>query len=175
MAGSDQIGVLTVNGGGTVDLQSDVTTSDAVNGQTYTTPIVLSSTVTLKDTAGGPIWFKGAAATVDAQTGGVQGLTAITNGKTEFDAAVGTTPLRFLDVHGDTLPASGVTDLNGGSVITKAFGQTYENPVTLTADTILSDSANGKIWFQSTVDSDALLTPRSLTVNTGGTDAVTTG
>src|SRR5207237_808067 len=52
---------------------------------------------------------------------------------------------------------------------TIAGGQTYDNPVTLSKDTVLADTGSGNIAFNSTVDSDALATPRNLTVNTAGT------
>jgi len=69
-----------------------------------------------------------------------------------------------------SLDATGTTiDINGGgtpTVQTNA-GQTYRNPVVLTANTILADIGGGLISFLSTVDSDAV-TARALTINTPG-------
>src|SRR4051794_41748453 len=61
-----------------------------------------------------------------------------------------------------TTDAPGTTDLNGGIVNT--FGpQTYNDPVLLTADTMLTSLFDGNITFASTVDGAF-----ALTVNTAG-------
>ncbi|MEO6752909.1 MAG: hypothetical protein ABIP85_14115 [Chthoniobacteraceae bacterium] len=69
-----------------------------------------------------------------------------------------------------SLDATAVTiDINGGGVTTiqTSGGQTYNSPVVLTADTVLTDTGSSTIQFLSTVDSD-IVTPRALTVNTSG-------
>jgi Ca2+-binding RTX toxin-like protein len=61
---------------------------------------------------------------------------------------------------------AGTTDLNTSDFTTQG-DQTYRGAVVLTDDVVATSKASGKIWFQSTVDSDAS-GPWSLTVNTAG-------
>jgi hypothetical protein len=60
------------------------------------------------------------------------------------------------------------TTLDGTGVTTTGGGQTYNDAVTLGANTTLNDNNNGNITFVSTVDADAAANNRTLTVNTGG-------
>ena len=77
---------------------------------------------------------------------------------TAFNGAVGgVTALASL-----TTDAPGTTDLNGG-VVNTIGTQTYNDPVLLTADTVLTSQFGGNITFASTVDGAF-----ALTVNTAG-------
>ena len=73
----------------------------------------------------------------------------------------------------DSLTVNSAANLNGGTIATLG-DQTYQRPLTLGADTTLNGN---DITFNSTIDSDATDTPRSLAVNTrevvseGGTDS----
>jgi len=79
---------------------------------------------------------------------------------------VGTTALEYVVTN-----AGGTTAINGGTVSTTGV-QTYNDAVRLGANTILTSTgagATGNITFATTLDSDGVATPRSLTVNTAGT------
>ena len=65
-----------------------------------------------------------------------------------------------------TTDAPGTTDLNGG-VVNTSGAQTYNDPVLLTANTVLTSQSGGDITFASTVDGAF-----ALTVNTAGVDGV---
>ena len=150
------LGASTVSGNLTVTAPNGITLNGNISsgaGQTYNNAVTLGSTVTLVDSGSGTILFS---STVDATTDGGQGLTARTNGTTEFDAAVGGIhPLTSLDLKGYSSAGSGSTLLGAGSVTTKAGGQTYENPLTLSQNTTVSDTTSGNIGFNQTVDSEA--------------------
>ena len=64
-----------------------------------------------------------------------------------------------------TTDVPGETDLNGG-VVNTIGPQTYNDPVLLTADTVLTSQFGGNITFASTVDGTF-----ALTVNTAGVTA----
>ena len=84
-----------------------------------------------------------------------------TGGVTAFNGAVGgATALASL-----TTDVPGETDLNGG-VVNTTGPQTYNDPVLLTADTVLTSLSAGNITFASTVDG-----PFALSVNTAGITA----
>ncbi|HEV2394452.1 MAG TPA: filamentous hemagglutinin N-terminal domain-containing protein [Verrucomicrobiae bacterium] len=141
---SDGVGGTLVNGdfavAGSQTYVHAVTIGGAAGART------LSSTATLP--ANGKIWFQ---STVDAASAGVQGLSIKTDGTSEFDAAVGITPLASLDVRGNSVASAGNADLNAPTVTTSG-GQTYENPLTLSQDSVLKDSAGQNIIFDSTLD-----------------------
>ncbi len=155
---------------GALDVKGAALLSGAIiktrtGGQTYEGAVTLGATETLSDTNAGKIWFKGATATVDATTAGVEGLTTNTTGTTEFDAAVGNSVvLGALDIKGSAL-------LSGAIIKTRTGGQTYEGAVTLGATETLSDTNAGKIWFKgatATVDATTAGV-EGLTTNTTGT------
>ena len=101
--------------------------------------------------------------------GAAQGLGVSTDGTTTFAVPVGgAAALKDLAVGGYTTPASGLTDLNATSVTTKVGGQSYANPVVLTASNAVSDKAGGNITFQSTVNA-AAEGAQGLGVSTDGT------
>jgi hypothetical protein len=128
--------------------------------------VVLTASDAVSDKAGGNITFQN---TVNAAAEGAQGLGVSTDGATTFAAPVGgTAALKDLAVGGYTTPASGLTDLNAASVTTKVGGQSYANPVVLTASDAVSDKAGGKIDFKSTVDA-AAAGGEGLTARTDGT------
>ena len=134
-------GITDINGG-------SVTTA---GGQTYGNVVFLTADTVLTDNAGGTIHFY-------SSVNGNQTLVVRTDGTTEFDGPVGgSTPLAALQVQGLSARRNGTTDINGGSVTTAAGGQTYENAVVLTADTLLTDNSSGTIRFANSVDGDQTL------------------
>ena len=143
---------LTTNAGGTTDLNGgSVVTTGA---QTYNDAVQLSADTTLSAGAGN-ITF---ANTLNSTAGNTFSLTANSTGTTTFGGAVGTTDaLSTL-----TTNAGGTTAVNGGSVTTTG-AQTYNDAVTLGADTTLTSTGAGTITLGSTVNG-----AQSLSVNTAG-------
>jgi hypothetical protein len=158
-------GVTTFGGavGGTTALTSvttDAPGSTDLNGgsvvtttfQSYGDPVLLSANTTLTSTGAGNITF---VSTVN----GAFSLTVNTAGVTGFGGAVGgTAPLASL-----TTDAPGITDLNGGLVVTVG-DQFYGDAVILTANTVINGH---NITFASKLDSDAV-TARDLTLTATG-------
>ena len=109
-----------------------VTTSGV---QTYNDPVVLTANTVLASSgigSAGDITF---ARTINSGTGGPFTLAVNTAGTTAFNGAVGNAAaLASL-----TTDAPGTTDLNGLSVATTGV-QTYNDPVVLTANTVLASA-----------------------------------
>ncbi|MEY2428359.1 MAG: trimeric autotransporter adhesin, partial [Verrucomicrobiota bacterium] len=130
-------------------------------GQTYNGPVALSAGTVLEDTTGGAIAFS---STVD----GAQALEVNTAGTTSFGGAVGgTTPLTSLTTDNPAAAAGsigGSTAVNGGSVATSG-AQTYNDDVTLGADTVLNGSA---VTLAKTVNGAAALTVNAAGATTFG-------
>src|SRR5207244_569883 len=120
--------------------------------QTYNDDVVLSADALLDSSANGNITF---VKTVN----GAQNLTVNTAGTTTFGGAVGNSE-RLTSV---TTDAAGTTAINGGAVNTTG-AQTYNDDVTLGADTTVDSSAAGNVTFVKTVNG-----AQNLTVNTAGT------
>jgi len=134
------------------------------------------SSVALNSTASGNITFH---STVDGTTVGSQALSVNTNGSEIFKAAVGASiPLASLTTDD---PAAGLVGVLGPVLfqyeitppltaspasVTTTGNQTYNNPVQLQADTQLTTTLGGSVWFKSTVDSDATAGGWALGVNT---------
>jgi uncharacterized repeat protein (TIGR01451 family) len=130
---------LTTDAGGDTDLQGGSVTT--TGGQTYNDAVSFPANTTLTSTGGGNIAL---ASTVD---GGFT-LAVNTTGTTTFGGAVGgTTPLTSL-----TTDAGGTTALNVGGFIKTTGGQTYNDAVTLGANTSPQSTGGGAIEFASTVD-----------------------
>ncbi len=95
------------------------------------------------------------------------GPTVLTSAGT-IDFAV---PMNF---GGSLVVNAPLIDLNGAGALPTDFtvrtsgGQTYNGAVVLTANQVLVDTGAGTIRFASTVDSDALATPRGLMTDTAG-------
>ncbi|MBF0460767.1 MAG: filamentous hemagglutinin N-terminal domain-containing protein [Magnetococcales bacterium] len=114
--------------------------------QLYNDPVTLSAATVLTSTGSGNITFGG---TVN----GASALEVDTAGSTQFNGLVGgTTPLASVmtDSAGTTtFNAAGAT----GTPTVKTTGvQTYDDPVTLLAATVLTSTGGGTITFGSTVD-----------------------
>lgn len=129
--------------------------------QTYNGPVVLSANATLTVTSVGNVAFS---STVD----GPGGLVINSTGATSFGGAVGSTvPLADL-----TLDALGSTAINGG-IVTTTNAQTYNDPVTLGANTVLTAAAftgNNSITatnFDLTVTADTQAINAAIGVGTG--------
>ncbi len=79
-------------------------------------------------------------------------------------SAVGTLYINFgiTNNSGGAIEFSGASGIQLGANVTSTGPQTYDNPVTLTADVTLTAS---EVTFISTVDSDSASTPRALTLD----------
>ncbi len=104
-------------------------------GQTYGGAVTLTGDTSLGDSGGGAIAFLGT-------IGGAHALDVNTAGATSFAAPVQIASLTVANT-------AGTTALDGGSVTTTG-GQTYDNPVTLGAATVLS---GGVVTFATIVNS----------------------
>jgi large repetitive protein len=166
VGGIDDLGQLTTTGGGTTVLHADVTTAGE---QQYGDAVELAGNVILAatdtDLDGEGVEFG------DTVTGHGFDLTIVGGGA--FAAAVSGLDV-FVTDRIDTESTFAATEVTvtgtaelGGHVNTTG-GQSYAGAVTLTADVTLSDSGSGDVIFGSTVDSDAAVTPRALTVTTAG-------
>jgi mucin-19 len=83
-------------------------------------------------------------------------------GVTSFNGVVGgTTPLSSL-----TTDSDGSVTINTTAISAQGGTISFEDPVTLTSDVVITDSGATGVFFNNTVESDA--TPRALTVNTTG-------
>ncbi len=147
---------LTTDAGGTTQINGGLIRT--TGAQTYGDAVLLGANTTLASTASGDIAF---ASTVDSVAIlpdlGDFSLAINTGGQTRFSGVVGGTGrLSTLTTDGP-----GTTLLAGGAVNTVA-GQTYNDPVTLGADTILNDGL-GSLDLHSTVTG-----PFALTLNFGG-------
>ncbi|MCA1661494.1 MAG: hypothetical protein LC648_04790, partial [Novosphingobium sp.] len=141
---------LTANGGGTTALDGGLVRT--IGGQTYSDAVMLGAATVLNSTGNGTIDFAG---TLD----GAQTLAVNTGGLTLFRGPVGAgTALTSL-----TTDAPGTTTIHGGTVNTTG-AQTYNDAVTLSADTTLN--AGTDIAFAAALDS--LDGGQSLTANAGG-------
>ena len=156
---------------GETDLNGGAVTTTG-GGQSYTGPVVIKAPGTapaiaataLTDNGGGSIRFSSTLAG-DA-TAAPQALTLTTTSAAAIRFAGAVSGFYSLGTVG------GTADINGGAVTTTGGGQTYGGAVLLGSTdavpaTVLADSANGNIAFDSTLDG-ATGTAQALTVNTGG-------
>ncbi|MFN4257799.1 MAG: autotransporter-associated beta strand repeat-containing protein [Gemmataceae bacterium] len=140
-------GVIAINGG-------SVTT---LGNQTYNQAVTLGAAGNATTLTGVDVFF---ASTVRSPVNGQQALTVNASGVTTFAGAVGDNDQRLASL---TTNAGGTTRINGGSVTTTG-DQTYNDVVTLGADTILTGA---NITFDDTLDSAGA--HRHLTVNGSAT------
>jgi hypothetical protein len=149
IGGSAALTSLTTDAAGLTMPGGSVTTTGA---QSYNDPVSLTAVTTMTSTGAGDISF---ASTVN----GPVPLTVNTAGTTTLGGAVGgSAALVSL-----TTDAPGTTALNGGAVTTSG-AQSYNDPVTLGADTTLTSTGSGNISFASTINGGF-----ALTTNTAGT------
>ncbi|MEI9962937.1 MAG: hypothetical protein WDM76_18020 [Limisphaerales bacterium] len=126
---------VTTDGAGTVGGQAQLNGGlvATTGGQTYNDNVLLGSATTLSSSGGADIAFAG---TIN----GAQTLAVNSSGNEIFNGAVGgTTPLASLTTDGAGTVGGGAF-LNGGSVTTVG-SQTYNDNVTLGADTTLNGTA----------------------------------
>jgi hypothetical protein len=149
------LGTLISNAGGSVVINTTgITTTGA---QTYNDAVVLGANVTLAAGAGAI----NLANTVNADlAANNRTLTLNSTGTTTLGGVVGGTEA-LLSL---TTNAGGSTQINGGVVITTG-AQTYNDAVTLGANTTLNSGA-GNITFQTTLNGNAA--GRNLTLNSTG-------
>ena len=141
----------------TINLNDNVTTS---NDQDYQGVVTLSNDVTLTGTTA--VTFE---STVDSDALATPRSLTVDSPATAFEGEVGAAfPLDTLTVDG-TATGTGTTDIN--TDIVSGATLDFKNAVSLTSDTTLTGTT--AVTFESTVDSDALATPRSLTVDSPAT------
>ena len=133
--------------------------------QTYNDDVTLGANVVLQSTGSGNITF-------GKTVNGLFSLEANTGGNEIFNGRVGNTAaLVSLITDASNLGGFAVFNAAGTtgapSVITSGL-QTYNDDVTLGANVVLQSTGSGFITFNRTVNSDAIITPRALEVNTGG-------
>jgi autotransporter-associated beta strand protein len=172
---------LTVNTGGTTALGGAVGGSTALTGlttdapgrtalnggavtttgaQTYNDAVTLEADTTLTSIGSGSV-------TLASTVNGAFGLTVNTGGTTTFGGVVGgSTALTTISTD-----APGSTALNGGNVTTSA-AQTYNDALTLGADTVLTSTGSGNVRFASMIDGEQALTVAAGTGNVTLTGAV---
>jgi filamentous hemagglutinin family protein len=177
-----------VLGGGTVKGNLSVTAKGNISETGVLNNTTGSSTFTIDTVIGSVLMgnefndFGSQTVTVNSINGGTVQDVSLDND--DFAAVYPTLPggLRNLTLEFDnnaiSLPALTLTgDLMvtdpkgitiGGGSVTSGSGQTYDGAVTLGANTVLQDTGNGAIAFDSTVDADNAGNNRTLTVETGG-------
>ncbi len=143
-------GSQTYTGASGITLDGNLATSGGAI--TATGPVNLTPATQNINTANGAITFDG------ILTGSAAALT--TNSGTGTTTFGGAAILSTLDSTAGTIRVQSVTT-------TGTAGQVYRSPVILTANSIF-DAGTAPIDFDSTVDSDANNTPRSLTASTSG-------
>src|SRR5207253_21800 len=122
---------LTTDAAGTTQLNGGAVTTSL--GQTYGDNVTLGVNTILTSTTSGNIDLKG---TVNGTTVGGQSLTVNTSGQTFFRSTVGSgTSLASV-----TTDAPGSTTLTGS--VTTSGAQSYGDPVTLAATSVLTSTAN---------------------------------
>jgi len=145
--------------GSAISTAGDISTT----GQniTFNSPTTLTGNILVSSGAGNVTF----GSTVD----GGFGLTVNSSGVTKFSGAVGTTPLASITTDG-----VGSTEINTGIVNTTG-NMTFNDPVTLSANTALTTTGGGNIAFASNVNADAAGNNRTLTLDSGtaGTISVT--
>jgi hypothetical protein len=147
---------------GTININSGDNSVDTTSTQLYTGAVVLGQNTTLTGsdvTFGGTLNSSNTAGTSDYRTLGITG-----NGI--FNGTVGATyALGSLDV-------SGTTAINSASIRTKD-NQTYNGATTLGANTTLSTTNNGVIWFKDNLNSTT--SARNLTISNGSGNVIFDG
>ncbi|MGJ8573107.1 MAG: filamentous hemagglutinin N-terminal domain-containing protein, partial [Hoeflea sp.] len=141
----------TVSANGTLTLSGGYNDTDGDGGLTFAAATLGGATVNLSaidDIALGVISAASSTVNINSSSGGVS-----------MQDAAGTYQFANLDV-------TGTNGINLGATISTSGTQTYNSPVVLTADTILSSTGSGAITFDSTLN--GLF---GLTVNTAGTTA----
>ncbi len=162
-------GATTFNGavgsaGALLSLTTDAPGTVAINGgavttttfQTYNDVATIGANTTVTSTGAGNITF--------AQTlNGAFSLIANTAGQTIFNGVVGGAAA----LTSVTTDAAGGTQVNGGAVTTTGF-QTYNDPVTVGADTTFTSTGAGNVTFASTLNDNGVAGAANVTVNTAG-------
>ncbi|HEX2828326.1 MAG TPA: filamentous hemagglutinin N-terminal domain-containing protein [Burkholderiales bacterium] len=150
-AGAPAPGSLATNAGGRTLINGGAITT--TGAQSYGDTVVLGAATTF-DAGAGNLTF-------GSTLNGAFDVNLNSTGTTTFSATVGlTTPLASLTTNG-----GGTTAVNGGPISTTG-AQTYNDAVTLGADTTFTSTAGGAVTFGGTVQSPG--TPRALTVSAGG-------
>ena len=159
VGGGTALTSVTTDAPGTTDINGGAVTTTGT--QTYNDTLTIGANTVLTSTGSGDVVFS---STVD----GSFDLTVNTAGITKFLGSVGTTA----ELTSLTTDAAGSTQINGGIVNTSG-AQTYNDPVTLGANAVLTSSGNANITFGSTLNDDGTAGNANLTVNTGGNTVFT--
>ncbi|MBK5963084.1 hypothetical protein CCR95_03005 [Thiocystis minor] len=145
---------LTTDGGGTIVLGGNVTTS---YDQSYDDLVFVHGIRTLTTTLGGTVSFEG---TIHGNSGGPDALRVNSVGTTAFQGAVD----RLTSL---TTDADGTTRI--GANVTTTGDQTYNDAVTFTGNSVLLSTSNGNVSFRE-IDG-ATAGAQDLQVTSSGTTA----
>ncbi len=174
VGGGSPLASLTTDAGGTTQVLGGLVKTSG--GQTYNDPVTVGVDATFASTGAGAITF-------NAALDGPGSASVATAGATTFKAAVGGgTALGSL-----ATDAGGTTAVNGGLVKT-AGGQSFNDPVTLGANTQFTSAAGGTVRFFGTLSGpfdatvqtaggtefDGAVNVGTLTTDAGGTTTVRT-
>ena len=163
---------------GTSSLGGSITTTGT---QTYNNAVTLTGDTTLA-TSSAQVTFA-ANATINSEGSETNNLT-ITASETELNGVIGyTRTLGVIDINGNldlnaaitnatSMDVSGTANL--GADVTTSGTQAYQDAVTLSNDVTFT-TTNSDVTFSSTVDSDAALTKRNLTLTLGSGAATFSG
>ena len=163
---------------GTSSLGGSITTTGT---QTYNNAVTLTGDTTLA-TSSAQVTFA-ANATINSEGSETNNLT-ITASETELNGVIGyTRTLGVIDINGNldlnaaitnatSMDVSGTANL--GADVTTTGTQAYQDAVTLSNDVTFT-TTNSDVTFSSTVDSDAALTKRNLTLTLGSGAATFSG
>jgi hypothetical protein len=141
-------GNVSLTGAGGIDFSGTVRTTNATAanaGVSFNSQVTLTGSAQVTTSAGGAISF-------GSTVNGRFDLTTDSSGMTTFTGAVGPGVNGALTTLTTVTETGGTTTIEGGAVTTTGH-QTFNNPVTITADTTFTDSGTG-IFFNSTVDGD---------------------
>jgi hypothetical protein len=154
---SNALASVTTNAGGTTAINGGRISTTGSTGQVFNDVVTLGADTTL-NASSGPITF---AQSVDSASSTGRSLTLNSSGATTFNGTVGSNNA----LTSVTTDSAGTTAINGGSISTSGAGQSYNDIVTLGADTTLN-AGSGSVTFAQSVDSAS--TASSLTINSSG-------
>lgn len=164
VGGTTPISSIITDAGGSTAINGGAFTTSGAAGQVYNDAVTVNANTTFTANNSGAITFN---STLDSFSTTSRNVAFNTAGVTTFNGAVGVT--RTLSTF--TTDAAGSTVMNGGTIST-ASTQTYNDAVTLGADTTLN-ATNSNVVFASTLDRD--VSASALTINAGSGAITLTG
>jgi len=155
---------LEITAGNNINLLVPTITTNG-NSVTFNTPLDLLADLLITELGAGAVTFND---TINSDLPANHwALTVNTDaGATNFNGAIGAVnPLSRLQT--DTVtPGTGPTNIGAQVIRTEGASITFNDPVVLTNDLLITELGPGDVTFNSTVNSDAIATPRSLEIVT---------